>query len=130
MIFDGIERYITENAQKQTTGRTFHVTMTYFWIQIVHFGIRQTPVQNYSHELKDEIVDQNMGLERKELGPDDFRLYLLVNPYVVDGNLWEDFYSREVIMTLEAKEEMRLPDKKPLPNLVMREIIGKGNRSF
>lgn len=41
MIFSGIEKYIAQSSQ--TRGRTFHVTMTYFWIQMVHFGICSMP---------------------------------------------------------------------------------------
>lgn len=37
MIFEGIEKYIA-NSQ-QTKGRSFHLPMTYFWIQIVHYAI-------------------------------------------------------------------------------------------
>ncbi|KAF8069960.1 ADP-ribosylation factor [Lyophyllum atratum] len=44
IIFDGIEKYIAESPQ--TRGRTFHVTMTYFWIQVVHLAIR-----NISHQF-------------------------------------------------------------------------------
>jgi hypothetical protein len=89
--------------------------MTYFWIQMVHFGIRQTPVP-YRKE-----IDSVGGA----LTSDDFGLFLLVNPFVVDGNLWEDYYSRAVIMTPEAKAGMTLPDKKPLPNIVAKELAPK-----
>ncbi|KAF8897788.1 ADP-ribosylation factor family-domain-containing protein [Infundibulicybe gibba] len=91
MIFDGIERYIRQSSQ--TTGRTFHFTMTYFWIQIVHFGSK------------------------------DFERFLLLNPHVADGNLWADYYSKDVMMNPKAKSEMVLPDRKPLPNLVVRDAI-------
>ncbi|KAJ1307422.1 hypothetical protein OPQ81_001524 [Rhizoctonia solani] len=108
MIFDGIENYIKTSTQ--TTGRTFHVTMTYFWIQVVHFGI-----QSMSTEEMQIISAQN----------EDFCRFLLLNPYVVDGNLWKDYYSRDVMMTPNAKENMVLPDKKPLPSLVARDFIRK-----
>ncbi|KAG8736814.1 hypothetical protein FRC12_017432 [Ceratobasidium sp. 428] len=108
MIFDGLEKYI--KTSPQTTGRTFHVTMTYFWIQVVHFGIQSMPRES-------EIEDNE---ENK-----DFGRFLLLNPYVADGNLWADYYTKGVIMTPEAKEQMVLPDKKPLPNLIARDSIRK-----
>ncbi|KAJ7143810.1 ADP-ribosylation factor family-domain-containing protein [Mycena epipterygia] len=100
MIFDGIERYIAQS--EQTRGRTFHVTMTYFWIQISSLW---TLVENDAKPV------------------DDFTRFLLLNPVVADGNLWTDYYSKEVIMSPEGKAGMVFPDKKPLPNLVVRETI-------
>lgn len=94
--------------------------MTYFWIQMVHYGIRQTP----GPYRKDGDVSAG------ELTADDFGLFLLVNPFFVDGNLWEDYYSREVIMTPDAKATMTLPDKKPLPNIVAKELAPKLSHSF
>ncbi|KAF9526863.1 ADP-ribosylation factor family-domain-containing protein [Crepidotus variabilis] len=107
MIFNGIQSYIA-NSQ-QTKGRTFHITMTYFWIQIVHLGIRNTPPPQPN---------------QSNLSPlKEFTRFLLINPNVVDGNLWSDYYTKEVLMSPKAKEEMVLPDKKPLPNLVTRDAI-------
>lgn len=108
MIFDGLEKYI--KTSPQTTGRTFHITMTYFWIQIVHFGMQSMPVE-----------DAPVNSQENE----DFCRFLLLNPYVVDGNLWADYYSKDVIMTPKAKESMALPDKKPLPNVIARDSIRK-----
>ncbi|KAH7341879.1 ADP-ribosylation factor [Rhizoctonia solani] len=108
MIFDGIEKYIKTSAQ--TTGRTFHITMTYFWIQIVHFGIQSMPTED---------IQTNYGVN------ENFCRFLLLNPYVADGNLWVDYYSKDVIMTPNAKVNMILPDKQPLPNLVARDSIRK-----
>jgi hypothetical protein len=105
MIFDGIKHYI-ENSP-QTNGKTFHLTMTYFWMQIIHFGI-------LSYQLPGSTVPN-------DLTPDQFSAFLLLNQNVVDTNLWEDYYSRNVIMTPAAKEGMVLPDKKSLPSIVQRD---------
>lgn len=115
MIFDGIEKYIRESPQ--TRGRTFHVTMTYFWIQIVHLGI-----QKISHSASSALSEQS-AVENSTTSTDQFGFFLLLNPYVADGNLWADYYSKDVIMSPAAKTEMVLPDKKPLPNLVVRDAI-------
>ncbi|KAJ7250601.1 ADP-ribosylation factor [Mycena rebaudengoi] len=109
MVFEGIERYITQSSQ--TRGRTFHVTMTYFWIQMVHFGIRSTP-------------DADPAVE-KLAESEEFMRFLLLNPFVADGGLWAQYYSKDVMMSVKAKAEMVLPDKKALPNLVVRDAITK-----
>lgn len=120
MIFEGIERYIAQSAQ--TRGRTFHVSMTYFWIQIVHFGIRSTP------PLADSDADSDLGAsmpgdEKDGDVGDDFPRFLLLNPFVADGNLWAAYYSKGLMMSVEAKTGMVLPDIKQLPNLVVRDAI-------
>ncbi|TFK58659.1 hypothetical protein BDN72DRAFT_690193 [Pluteus cervinus] len=116
MIFDGLAKYISQSPQAR--GRTFHFTMTYFWIQIVHFGIRSmahlTPTSTTTATTEAIAASLN----------DDFARFLLMNPHVVDGNLWAEYYTKEAIMTPTAKEEMVLPDKKPLPNLVIRDALG------
>ncbi|KAJ7148639.1 ADP-ribosylation factor [Mycena crocata] len=120
MIFEGIERYISQSAQ--TRGRTFHVTMTYFWIQIVHFGIRSTPPLAHS-DTNSDLGDISLKLGEHEEIDDDFSRFLLLNPFVADGNLWSEYYSKGVMMNVEAKTGMVLPDVKPLPNLVVRDAI-------
>jgi hypothetical protein len=118
MIFDGIEKYISESKGSQTTGKSFHFTMTYFWIQIVHFGI-----QGMNHNFvrhRDDISDTT-----PRAWIDDFARFLIVNPFVVDGQLWADYYSKEVIMTPGAKSEMVLPDKKPLLSIAVRDTVSK-----
>ncbi|KAF5328803.1 hypothetical protein D9619_011526 [Psilocybe cf. subviscida] len=112
-IFQGLEKYISSSAQ--TKGRSFHVTMTYFWIQIVHFGIRNTPPSLEADEKMKPVLDS--------LSPHDFAKFLLINPHVADGNLWADYYTKDTIMSPKAKQEMMLPDIKPLPNLVVRDAI-------
>jgi hypothetical protein len=53
----------------------------------------------------------------------DFSAFLMLNPYVADGNLWGEYYSKNVMMSPEAKEGVVLPDKKQLPNLVVRDAV-------
>ncbi|KAJ7720274.1 ADP-ribosylation factor [Mycena maculata] len=126
MIFDGIEKYISQS--EQTRGRTFHVTMTYFWIQMVHFGIRSMPpAPLFDTASMSEASSMQTLVEVEKVPPetsdDDFLRFLLLNPFVADGNLWAEYYSNEVMMNPEAKAGMVFPDKKPLPNLVARETV-------
>ena len=133
MIFDGIERYIAKSDQ--TRGRTFHVTMTYFWIQMVHFGIRSMPPM-YSlptpapapEDSTTTLVEVEPPPEKKKVdaaSPSlaDFSAFLMLNPYVADGNLWADYYSRDVMMSPGARTGVVLSDKKHLPNLVLRDTM-------
>jgi hypothetical protein len=127
MIFDGIERYIANSPD--TRGRTFHISMTYFWIQLVHFGIRSMPPM-YSPSASDislsdsiTVVEMPGKVESASSSLADFSAFLMLNPFVVDGNLWADYYSKEKLMSPEAKTGVVLPDKKPLPNLVVRDAV-------
>jgi len=119
LVFKGLEQYIA--VSPLTKGRSFHFTMTYFWIQIVHFGIRNMPPPTSSNVNVESIPPP----AEPKLSPslDDFTRFLLVNPYVIDGNLWADYYTKDVLMSPKAKGEMVLPDKKPLPNLIVRDAI-------
>ena len=159
MIFDGIRRYISESTQ--TRGRTYHVTMTYFWVQLVHLGIRNMPPipssvtsesvdstaalaaekstdslttipSSVTSGLMDStatLIDEKSTVDSPTPSPDHFARFLLLNPHVVDGNIWSDYYSKQTMMSLEAKAHMVLPDKKPLPNLVVRDAILSTTRS-
>ncbi|KAF6765434.1 ADP-ribosylation factor [Ephemerocybe angulata] len=111
-LFTGLASYIAHNTQNQTNVRAFHFTMTYFWIQIVHFAIQNLP----------ESIRPAIGAGTYPTSEDFFR-FLLVNPHVVDGGLWTEYYSKETIMSPGAKAEMVLPDKKPLPSMVGRDAI-------
>lgn len=129
MIFDGLAAYIAQNPQ----GRTFHFTMTYFWVQIVHFGMRsvshlQFPVTSTGSTSTTSTSPNPAYASNPELDPDSWRnafaRFILLNPHVVDSSLWSEYYTKEVIMTPQAKAEMVLPDKKPLPSLVVRDQLG------
>jgi hypothetical protein len=87
--------------------------MTYFWVQIVHLGMHNIAASTHS----------NASGSPQAASPDLFPAFLLRNPYLADGNLWADYYSKEVMMSPAAKAAMVLPDKKPLPNLVVRDAI-------
>ncbi|CAK5262182.1 unnamed protein product [Mycena citricolor] len=108
LILAGIQHYIAESPE-QTGGRTFHLTMTYFWIQMIHFGIRSLP------DSPPPTAE----------GSDDFARFLLLNPHIVQGDLWADYYTKGALMSPEAKKSLVLPDKKALPSLVVRDAITK-----
>ncbi|KAJ6590870.1 ADP-ribosylation factor family-domain-containing protein [Mycena sp. CBHHK59/15] len=106
MIFRGIEKYIAQSPQ---TGEE---------PSIMPPSISDTAsisVSSSATLVDDEVKGEKPG--------DDFVRFLLLNPFVADGNLWAEYYSKEVIMSPEGKAGMVLPDKKPLPNLVSREAV-------
>ncbi|KDQ27307.1 hypothetical protein PLEOSDRAFT_1042612 [Pleurotus ostreatus PC15] len=116
LIFNGIERYIKESGQ--AGGRTFHLTMTYLWIQLVHFGI-----QNTIASLPSSAPPSDEFPNALPPSGDNFARFLLLNSYVVDGNIWSNYYSKDVIMTPAAKAGLVLPDKKPLPSILSRDAV-------
>ncbi|KAJ6474471.1 ADP-ribosylation factor [Mycena vitilis] len=132
LIFDGLEKYISQS--EQTRGRTFHVTMTYFYIQMVHFGICSMPPAPTFDDASISSMQTLVGEEKAvgkqdEKSGDEFAHFLLTNPHLVDGDLWAQYYSKGVMMSPEAKAGMVLPDKKSLPNLVARETVSSAGLS-
>lgn len=87
------------------------MTMTYFWVQMVHLGIASMGVDVDSHTLKAEGQGQDDLVK-------DFARFLMVNPYLVDGQLWADYYSKELLMSADAKEGVQFPDIKGLPDVL------------
>ncbi len=92
-IFDAIRLFI-ENS-KRTTGKTFHVTMTYFWCHMVDYAMFQAG-------------------ERGKV----WKTFLLLNPQFANGGMYLHYYSKHVMMTPVAKGEVVLPDKVQLPSLL------------
>ncbi|EIN10296.1 Arf-domain-containing protein [Punctularia strigosozonata HHB-11173 SS5] len=135
-IFDGIQHYIATN-KTQSDGRKFHVTMTYFWIQLVHFGIMLVG-QDLPPTTSEEVFPLNATLVEEDIGDSGkevtsvkkgeplsspFASFLLANPYLAEPALWERFYSRELMMSPGAKAAMVLPDKTPLPSIRGRDTV-------
>lgn len=84
-----------------------NVTMTCFWVQIVHFGISNT--RSLAQETSEGKPGPRTG---------DFIRFLAANPYVVDDALWMGYYSEELMKGQDAINGMVLPDKKPLPSII------------
>ncbi|UJR20340.1 hypothetical protein I4U23_023471 [Adineta vaga] len=92
-IFDGIKNFIANSQVSRKT--TFHFTMTYFWIQMIDLAIAQSP---------------------KEIG---FEEFLRLNPQLMNGGLFLEYYKKETMLNNPtARQEMVLPDIKPLPTLI------------
>jgi small GTP-binding protein len=92
-IFDGIKNFIQNSQTARKT--TFHFTMTYFWIQMIDLAIAQSP---------------------KDI---NFEEFLRINPQLMNGGLFLEYYKKETMLNNPiARQEMVLPDIKPLPTLV------------
>ncbi|KAF9050479.1 ADP-ribosylation factor [Panaeolus papilionaceus] len=121
MLFKGLESYIANSPD--TKGKTFHLSMTYFWIQIVHFGIRNMPPNSQVSAEKAAALEESVDSSNTKAALKPFSEFLIINPHVADSNVWSEYYSKSTLMSPKAKAEMVLPDKKPLPNLVVRDAI-------
>lgn len=94
-IFDGIKNFIQSSPIARQT--TFHFTMTYFWIQMIDLAIAQSP---------------------KDI---NFETFLGLNTHLMNGGLFLDYYRKETLLNNPvARQEMVLPDIKPLPTMVRR----------
>jgi small GTP-binding protein len=93
-IFDGIKNFIQNSPVARKT--TFHFTMTYFWIQMIDLAIAQSP---------------------KDI---PFEEFLRLNPQLMNGGLFLEYYKKETMLNNPtARQEMVLPDIKPLPTLIV-----------
>jgi ADP-ribosylation factor protein 1 len=93
-IFDGIKHFIQNSQVSRKT--TFHFTMTYFWIQMIDLAIAQSPKDIHFEE------------------------FLRINPHLLNGGLFLEYYKKETMLNNPiARQEMVLPDIKPLPTLVI-----------
>jgi small GTP-binding protein len=93
-IFDGIKNFIQNSPTARKT--TFHFTMTYFWIQMIDLAIAQSPKDINFEEL------------------------LRQNPQLLNEGLFLEYYKKETMLNNPtARQEMVLPDIKPLPTLVI-----------
>ena len=92
-IFDGIKNFIEKSSIARKT--TFHFTMTYFWIQMIDLAIAQSPKQI------------------------DFEEFLRLSPQLLNGGLFLEYYKKETMLNNPlARQEMVLPDIKPLPTFI------------
>lgn len=102
MACDAIKSFIANSPRARKT--TYHETMTYFWIHMVHFAIAST----YNPT-------------------NDFKGFLATNPKLCNGGLYREYYSDKLMLhTAETRVQVALPDKKPLPSIVGKAVNLKG----
>eukprot|EP00450_Noctiluca_scintillans_P034441 CAMPEP_0194542452 /NCGR_PEP_ID=MMETSP0253-20130528/84053_1 /TAXON_ID=2966 /ORGANISM="Noctiluca scintillans" /LENGTH=144 /DNA_ID=CAMNT_0039389075 /DNA_START=90 /DNA_END=520 /DNA_ORIENTATION=- len=72
--------------------------MTYFWVHMVHYARESTANPT-----------------------GDFKGFLLMNPQLSNGGLFLHYYSKKVMLqSPEARTQVVMPDKLPLPSLLSR----------
>lgn len=76
LIFEKIKNFIANSSRTQRSrGTTFHETLTYFWVHMVHYAIASTKY------------------------PDgQFKTFLLMNPQLSNGGMFLDFYSKTLML--------------------------------
>lgn len=100
-IFHLIQQFIensprTQRGTSNPRGTTFHETMTFFWVHMVHYALVAT-----------------------KLPKNDFKTFLLLNPQLVNGGLFMKYYSRKLMLhTPAARTSVMLPDLLPLPSRI------------
>eukprot|EP01113_Clastostelium_recurvatum_P019515 TRINITY_DN22_c0_g3_i1.p1 TRINITY_DN22_c0_g3~~TRINITY_DN22_c0_g3_i1.p1 ORF type:complete len:111 (+),score=18.05 TRINITY_DN22_c0_g3_i1:454-786(+) len=86
--------------------------MTYFWIQMTHFAMASTNMDNWKEAPRSNTENPDEEFQ-------EFNVFLERNPHLMNGGLFLEYYSRELMLqTPESRTEMRLPDLRPLPSIV------------
>jgi ADP-ribosylation factor 1/2 len=101
LIFQLIKNFIenssrTKRANADVRGTTFHETMTYFWVTMVHYG----------------IIGSRVPYE-------EFKTFLLMNPQLSNGGLFLNYYSKQLmLMDPISRTQVVAPDLLPLPSMI------------
>ncbi len=110
MIFSSLKQFIATSSYLNHPSRrlegvaskrtTFHETMSYFWVHMVHYALIST-----------------------KLPKQDFHTFLLLNPQLSDSGLFLHYYSQQrMLQTAGARTEVLLPDLRPLPSIVASSL--------
>eukprot|EP01117_Protostelium_nocturnum_P009729 TRINITY_DN3478_c0_g3_i2.p1 TRINITY_DN3478_c0_g3~~TRINITY_DN3478_c0_g3_i2.p1 ORF type:complete len:387 (+),score=106.85 TRINITY_DN3478_c0_g3_i2:192-1352(+) len=92
-IRSSIQNYINNSGK---TNRTWHETMTYFWVQMVDYAM----------------------LTSSEEQKSNFEKLLEANLHLLNGDLFLQYYSKELmLLNKESRQQFALPDIKPLPSI-------------
>ena len=151
-IFHSIESFIERSPRtkrKDTSrGTTFHATMTYFWVHMVHYAMStmqygSVTQESSSIELKSTSGDDALQkfsadetgessstlLKRDNDETAGFKRFLLMNPQLVNGGLFLHYYSKKrMLMNAEARSSVLLPDLRQLPSLLL-DVVEKSTDS-
>jgi GTPase SAR1 family protein len=92
VIMKMIEDFIVNS--NRTNGKTFHLTMTYFWIHMIHLAITLNP------EL-------------------DFNNLLNKCPWLMNGGLFKNFYTDDLMLrNAECRKVFHPPDIMQFPSII------------
>eukprot|EP00741_Cyanophora_paradoxa_P008944 tig00000142_g8657.t1 len=114
-ILGGVE------AAHRRSGLVFHLTLTYFWLQLVDLAVHSPP-HAPGKEEEDAARAEQLQLEAAcEAEPHmaAFRRFLVANRFLADDGLPVSFYSHELIFRdPRSPAEFVLPDLRPLPSIL------------
>jgi len=101
-------------------GTTFHETMTYFWVHMVHFALATAGTSPSSSGGSDDIDTSSSMVAGDSTVISPFKKFLLMNPQLCNGGLFMHYYSRQRMLNdPDARTMVLLPDKVPLPSLLV-----------
>lgn len=107
LVMDSIEQFIARRnaADHGPLRKTFHLTLTYFWLQFVHLAMSMGALQEGDDALQASF--QRLRFER----------LLASHRYLLDGALCLRYYSRDLLFqNPEARVAFLPPDIQPLPS--------------
>lgn len=106
LIFSGIKAFIENSPLTQrkdsARGTTFHQTMTYFWVHMIHYSIKRSEGLG--------SWTRNSAAQASDLSP--FKRLLLLNPVLCDGGYFLQFYSRERMLLEPTARSQVIQDPK------------------
>lgn len=98
IFMNTLKTFFAKSDPKQIR-QTFHVTMTIFWCHAINLALTSFVTQ----------IDYDENDSEENL----FRKFLPKFPRLSWSGLWREHYTKEILMSPEAKREFVLPDKKP-----------------
>ena len=136
-IFTSIESFIGRSPRTKRSdtsrGTTFHETMTYFWVHMVHYAMMTMQSAASASAMfttsativttAESVLEESPQGEGEGGMVDDelraFKHFLLMNPQLVNGGLFLHYYSKQrMLMNAEARSSVLLPDIRPLPSFL------------
>lgn len=107
-------------VEPERFGKTGHWTMTGFWMGRLEVAREKGEGKEYAGGRGEKgLGEKEYGVEREEeeeewVGRKPFREVLVGSPELMEGGLWKEYYSREVMFSSEARSGWREPDLKGL----------------
>eukprot|EP00386_Alphamonas_edax_P014416 GDKI01044312.1.p1 GENE.GDKI01044312.1~~GDKI01044312.1.p1 ORF type:complete len:594 (-),score=179.54 GDKI01044312.1:173-1852(-) len=102
LVFEKIKRFIENSPLTQRTEKrtTYHETMTYFWVHMVHYAL-EAASDKRTHT--------------------DFKTFLVLNPQLCNSGMFLHYYSKQaMLMDPTSRRQVVLPDKRPLPSIISK----------
>ncbi|KAK6346077.1 ubiquitinyl hydrolase 1 [Orbilia blumenaviensis] len=108
-VFAAVDMFLDNlvSMLQEAPGRfrnTAHQTLTTFWVHQVYLAM---------HRFKDPVSHSNQAASWS----DRFFALLEQNPELMNGRLWEEYYSKNHLFSPKAKENLVTPDIQQLPSV-------------